>query len=649
AGLAAPAPPRPRPGADMLPLKAELSPLQRFADTVDVSGGPQIFVMEDLTGAGKTEAALILARRLMAAGAADGVYFALPTMATANAMYERLEKLLPKLFAEDASPSLALLHGKTALRQALERADRAARDVGEDAAKGGTASQNMTAWLCDDRRKAFWADIGAGTIDQALLAVLPARFQSLRLAGLARKVLIVDEAHAYEDYTLGILNRLLAFHAALGGSAIVLSATLPSKQREGLIMEFKKTQTPNDTSLGEPMAHGYPLASSWSPATGLRQIEIESAERSRRTLMVEHVPDQAAALRLVADAARAGKRVCRLVNTVDDAIEAFDALRQTVGDAVHVDLFHARFAFCDRLDKESACLSDFGKVRKPEGQGRILVATQVVEQSLDLDFDVMVTDLAPIDALIQRAGRVWRHEREGRKGTPVLHVAMPEPELDAKANWYGAMLPRAAYVYANHAQLWRTAWLLRDRPVLNFPEDARRLVEAVYGEEFPVSAPEQLMASATKDEGKAKAERSIGNMAGLMHSYGFTSGAAWEDEAEILTRLGEKQKTWRLAKWNGEVLRPWADHHDEWLAWRLSEIAIPLRKVQAQTDDTPALTRAKEAARAAWPDRDYGPEILAFRSAGTDEWELPQKDDKTLGGIGYSSSRGLVFKRSAET
>ena len=166
--------------------------------------GPCLFVIEDVTGAGKTEAALVLAHRLMCAGRASGAFVALPTMATANAMYGRLSDAYARLFVSSAHPSLVLAHGRSKLNDAftdsiLDGAAADAVDLRNDDADAPVAAQ-CAAWIADNRRKSFLAQLGVGTIDQALLAVLPSRHSPLRLLGLAQRVLIVDEAHAYDAY-----------------------------------------------------------------------------------------------------------------------------------------------------------------------------------------------------------------------------------------------------------------------------------------------------------------------------------------------------------------------------------------------------------------------------------------------------------------
>jgi CRISPR-associated endonuclease/helicase Cas3 len=220
--------------SQLFPSINTVSPVQSFAETTQLPDGPILIIVEDVTGSGKTEAALTLAHRLMAMHRASGLYVALPTEATANAMYRRLAETFRRLFTLEAEPSLALAHGRRALHRGFRDSvvNRAARAEARNRAGGSDGDERPSSaecpdWIADDRRKAFLADVGAGTVDQALFAILPVKHQSLRLWGLADRILIVDEAHAYDAYMERELEALLEFHGALGVSTIILSATLP--------------------------------------------------------------------------------------------------------------------------------------------------------------------------------------------------------------------------------------------------------------------------------------------------------------------------------------------------------------------------------------------------------------------------------------
>ncbi|HFD80307.1 MAG TPA: CRISPR-associated helicase Cas3', partial [Gammaproteobacteria bacterium] len=513
------------------------TPLQQACLDLPIEAEPQLFILEDVTGAGKTEAALILAARLMAAGQGQGVYIGLPTMATANAMYDRMRKVYRRLYQPgEARPSLILSHSARHLsdtfRQSLLTAQADNPRYGDE--ESIVAQCNR--WLADNRKKALLADVGIGTIDQALLAVMPARHQSLRLLGLVGKVLILDEVHAYDAYTSEPLKRLIGFHAALGGSVILLSATLTSKQRADLIGAFqcRKQATPESTD--------YPLLTQ----ANARDIIVEKAVTTRasvaRQVCVRLHHDETGLLEEIRAAVMAGQCICWIRNTVHDAREAWRALQESdwvENDKLH--LFHSRYALTDRLCIEQEMLARFGKGSTPEQRrGQVLIATQVVEQSLDLDFDRMISDLAPIDLLIQRAGRLHRHQR-GERGTPVLDVFTPEPTEEPQADWYKALFPKAQYVYPDTLVLWRTARLLAEKGGWKMPDDARDLLEPVYDDEGPI--PAGLIDAKTEVDGETHAERDAGRFASLQLDAGYRRNQRWDEEARIATRLGDESRT----------------------------------------------------------------------------------------------------------
>lgn len=570
------------------------SPMQAWAQRVELPAGPGLFMIEDETGSGKTEAALMLAHRLMASGRADGIYVALPTMATANAMFDRLALAHRRLFAADDLPSVALVHGAREMHAGFRSAMRSggrneapySGTGGPDEAAETTASAACAAWIADDRRRAFLADAGAGTVDQALLSVLPSRHQALRLLGLMRRVLVLDEVHAYDAYMQREIESLLEFQAGLGGSSILLSATLPVAVRNRLANAFAKglgRQPEAVDSDGEGME--YPMATVCSAdQRAFMKVAGRSGRARKLPVRFLRVPEEA--LTIVERAARAGKAVLYIRNTVDDALDAYQELTDR---GLAPDLFHARFALTDRLQTENRVVASFGKGScAAQRAGTVLIATQVVEQSLDLDFDVMITDLAPIDLLIQRAGRLWRHDRPEREGQPELLVVGPEPRLDASAQWFRNAFPRAAYVYRDHARLWLTARVLEETGVIESPSGLRTLVEAVYRDDAEACLPEALRSSLFDAEGRAGAERGVAttNVLDLAKGYVRDSGP-WDTDARTPTRLADDPRvTLRLARVRGGRIEPYAQAvapEESWRAWRLSEVSVSARRVGAES------------------------------------------------------------------
>lgn len=508
--------------------------VQTLVDGLPLEAG--LTLMEAPTGSGKTEAALAQAARLMSAGLAEGVIFALPTQATANAMLARLEQAAPRLFPHGSN--LILAHGRDRYNPHFDalKAGAAISTV-----QGGeSATVHCATWLASSRKRAFLGQLGVCTVDQVLLAVLPVRHAFIRGFGLGKNVLIVDEVHAYDSYMLGLLCEVLARQRQAGGSAILLSATLPSSQREMLLQAW------NDHADLQAAGQDYPLVTC-VPADGQvhRYTVTETDRPSPRAVAVglhtaENMRPDAGLTERILDAARAGAKVAVICNLVADAQTLAQALRQQSGD-IPVDIFHSRYRFLDRQEKESAVLSQYGEER-PEG-GRILVATQVVEQSLDLDFDWLITQLCPMDLLFQRLGRLHRHVRSSRPSgfeTPSTTVLIPP---DSR---YGHAQEK---VYCK-AILWRTEWLLKRNPRVEFPDAYRPFIEKVYEPSPWPEEPETFTKALDEHLGEAMAQR---NQAILLARATINPFDDEDEKIRAFTRSGEQGPQVLLATADGKA------------------------------------------------------------------------------------------------
>lgn len=580
----------------------QLTPLQQLCSDIEMPATPGLMILEDVTGAGKTEAALVLAHRLMASKQANGIYFALPTMATANAMYDRLAAVYRRLYVEGSNPSLILAHGARDLSRSFSQSIVPVSRLEESDNRDETenASAHCAAWLSDNRKKALLANIGVGTIDQALLAVLPSRHQSMRLLGLLGKVLVVDEVHACDAYMNRLTCGLLRAHAMAGGHAILLSASLPGNQRAELIEAYEEGLGMNSNAISP--SPSFPLMTSLNASGGLREIAVETRDSVKRRVQVRLVTQVESVTDLISVAVAEGKCVCWIRNTVDDARQAFETLTESV-EAAEVGLFHARFALADRLAIEERVIKSFGpSSSSAQRAGKVLIATQVVEQSLDLDFDVVISDLAPVDRLIQRAGRLCRHARDrngytvvgqDQRGVPILTVLTPSLDGEIKSDWYSSMFPGGAAVYPNHSQLWLTASLLSEMDGFRMPEDARHLVETVYGgRDFP----EPLQQSFQRAEGQQGAARSLGDFNRLNIEAGYEDSQPWWPESHTPTRLGEESTTLYLARWNGRELEPWSDdNHHRW-QWSSLQVrtALVAKEASGQLPGPQVMDACKE-------------------------------------------------------
>lgn len=426
---------------------------------------PGLTVIEAPTGSGKTEAALAYAWRLLETRHADSIIFALPTQATANAMLRRVETFADKAFGEGGA-NIVLAHGKRDLNPEFQRLVRA--DACHTAQGRNEGAAQCATWLAQSRKRVFLGQIGICTVDQVLLSVLPVKHKFVRGFGVNKSVLIVDEVHAYDSYMHGLLSEVLHRQQSSGGSAVLLSATLPLAVRAILLEAWQRSG---------PLTDDYPLVT-YVSTDRILPITLRDEHRpEQHTVLVECIPlsnafpDESLLQRIILSA-KAGARIAFVCNLVDDAQQISKSLRNMLkGTPIPVDVFHARYRFLDRQTKDDAAMKFYGK-NVPRDGGRILVATQVIEQSLDLDFDLMLTQICPVDLLFQRLGRLHRHKQERPSGfeTPCCIV------VTAQDSKYGLHKE----IYGNTRVLWRTESLLRDTKEIAFPEAYRKWIDAVY-------------------------------------------------------------------------------------------------------------------------------------------------------------------------
>ena len=442
---------------------------------------PALVIVEAAMGTGKTEAALGLSSRMLSHGLADGVTVALPTMATSNAMFARVEAVTDRLFS-GSDVQLALAHSKASREPRFNRLkQRSLRAYDADAPE---ASVMCARWLLS-RKRILLAQVGVGTIDQALQAALVVRHQFVRLFALARNVVVIDEVHAYDAYMEVLLEHLLRWLGAMQVPVILLSATLPSERRQALAHAWqgKDGDEANLEDQAEASSRPYPLVtvarrSGVTEAHAMANAAHAAAPMTRAfALKMDRRPtddsDMTGIIDRLIEAARGGARVVWIRSTVRLAQAAFRKLLAR-GEGVECVLFHARFRGCDRRAVETGVLSRFGKSAAPGG--RVLIATQVVEQSLDLDFDELHTDLAPIDLVFQRAGRLHRHERTRPSGFEEPRLVVHAPlEAEVAELRFGP----ARFVY-DVATLWLANRVLSERDSLRLPDDIRPLVERSY-------------------------------------------------------------------------------------------------------------------------------------------------------------------------
>lgn len=427
---------------------------------------PGLYIVEGPMGCGKTEAALLAAYSLISSGQAAGLYFALPTQTTSNRIHRRVTDWLERL-----SPGTGprLIHGSSWLQQGCEAASGATE--GDPHASEGR--HDGRDWFASPRR-ALLAPFGVGTVDQALLGVVAAKHFFVRQYALAGKVVVLDEVHSYDLYTGTLIDVLVRRLRDLGATVIVLSATLTAARRRDLL-GLAPTATVSDAYPLLSISHeGIDAVAEHAVTTGTPR-DVRLRFRPPECLLEECLVR-----------ARRGECVLWIRNTVDDAQETYRLLKACacVGGP-EIALLHARFPQFRREQLEDEWMARLGRdeQRRPVN-GCVLVSTQVAEQSVDIDADLLITDLAPTDMLLQRLGRLWRHDRPRPHGAE-RQVWIAAPPLDASAlRTASAAELKAAFgmsgkVYAPYVLL-RSLDLWRRRDGLSLPDDIRPLLEATY-------------------------------------------------------------------------------------------------------------------------------------------------------------------------
>jgi len=532
-------------------------PLQdAVAKAVSTATGPCILLVEAPMGEGKTEAAFYAHLELQRRLGHRGLYVALPTKATGNAMFSRTLEFL-KGFHGGRHLDLQLLHGGTLLNDSFQ--DLRLRGIH---AEGGDGSIQAGEWFTHKKR-ALLSEYGVGTVDQALMPILPVRHNFVRLWGLANRVVVFDEIHAYDAYTGTLLVHLLRWLLALDSSVILLSATLPPSFRDKLAEIVDSEMPVSEVS--------YPRLSIFKPGA-IEQIAFQADPTRRRDIKLEGISPNLERIRdeLLLRTGNCGLALA-LVNTVQRAQDLYrifpstevicsgdNAVGRRLENGTEVYLFHARFPADKRQVREDMALTIFGKNGSREGK-KILIATQVAEQSLDLDFDFLITDLAPIDLVLQRAGRLWRHARSVRPiSNPTLLVAGldgQEPPDLGKPLWWNA-------VYREDVLL-RTWALLKQRDSLVLPDDIDGMVKAVYedGVELTAALRERVDAAMMTEDGEEYAHKALANHA---VSIGDPKTSEWKslsltkfDEDELGIHSSLVAKT-RLSEASAVVVPLWA-------------------------------------------------------------------------------------------
>ena len=517
---------------------AEPRPIQQAVAAPDLS---PLVILESETGSGKTEAALWRFAQLFQAGLVDSLYFALPTRVAASQLYTRLLKFSQKLWVGDDAP--VVVRALPGYEAADGNAKVSLPDFQVLWDDNPDDQQAHKRWVAESPKRYLGAVLAVGTLDQALLGALRVRHAHLRHALLSRSLLVVDEVHASDAYMGVLLEKLLAAHLRLGGHALLLSATLgaTARARYQAVLRLPGRLPPPPVSLAQACQLPYPALTNGQHLTAVPGQSNQKIVHWQ-TLDAIDAPERIASL--AREAAAHGARVLIIRNTVPAAIATLQALERLVeGTPDEHCLFkvngvstlhHSRFSRQDRPLLDEEVERQIGKQRC-QIDGRVVIGTQTLEQSLDLDADLLITDLCPMDVLLQRVGRLHRHARpDSERPDGYRHaqacVLVPEggnlePLLQRACHGLGLMRLRnneRGGVYPDLRMLESTRRLVNEAGTRAIPADNRLLVEQATHPDSLVAIENELGEAWRKlgqeIDGDTGARRSVGHL----HTLPFT-------------------------------------------------------------------------------------------------------------------------------
>jgi CRISPR-associated endonuclease/helicase Cas3 len=545
-----------------------------------------LVVLEAETGGGKTEAALWRFARLFAAGEVDALCFLLPTRVAASGIYERLEKFVRRAFPDPETCPSWVLAVPGDLRANGVRGERQPGLAFASVLWPDADVPESRFWAAENSKRYFAAGLAAGTIDQFLLSSLSTGHAHLRAVLSLRSLVVVDEVHASDPYMTRLLRAALARHLSAGGHAMLLSATLTGAARSRLIVDKSVD------ALARPAAP-YPCLSHSAGIDEIRSRRNEEVPSKRLVVTAEDAmrdPSQVAALALTA--ADRGQRVLVLRNTVAQALATQRALEALAGNdhpalfrvAARPVLHHGRYARADRLLLDRAVAMRFGKEAAESLEPAILVGTQTLEISVDCDADLLITDLAPMDVLLQRLGRLHRHSKRhpirpgGSSLARAIVLTLASRDLSPLLRKGGArglgLGPHSAYpnLLAIEA-CWRA---IERREIWEIPHDNRALVETCCDEAtlgcMAAEMGSDWLSHMNELTGKALAQRNTAEIVMMDWLQPWSTLAPGELTGNARTRLGLDALTLELPE-------PWVTPLGQMLktvdvpAWMLGAVA----------------------------------------------------------------------------
>lgn len=595
---------RPVEFGDLVPY--EPRPMQRHLLELETGQEGALTVLESETGSGKTEAAVAHFFRLYQSGRVDGLYFALPTRTAATEIHGRVAQMIARALPNESSrpPVVLAVPGYLAVDDREGRRLPGFEVLWND---DPCARYRFRGWAAERPKRYLAGAVVVGTVDQVLLSALTVNHAHLRGAALLRHLLVVDEVHASDVYMTRLLEAVLARHLAAGGHALLMSATLGSDARRRVFNATGKAES--QRSISEASRLPYPSILHRDTGSDPHWIEVESSEGSSEKAVTVQIEPWIAKPETIAqhalDAASVGARVLVLRNTVRGCVAVQIAIEDLAHSTNRISLLfrcagvpaphHARFAREDRVGLDNEIERRYGK--DSDAVGIVAIATQTVQQSLDLDADLLVTDLCPMDVLLQRIGRLHRHggrERPAGFDSPRTVLLVPEcRDLTPMINPNGESRGIHGFgtVYEDLRILEATWRAFEKRLVFTIPAMNRELVEQTTHpaalEKVVVSLPPAWRRHEQHLQGVSLAHRRHANRLLCDWTIPFTDDRCQFPDRDldlrIQTRLGEGD---RLARFDSDIASPFGAS--------VSEITIPAWMARGAAEDAHAVVTHQE-------------------------------------------------------
>jgi CRISPR-associated endonuclease/helicase Cas3 len=623
---------------------SEFNPRAIQQTLLQVADSPGLYIVEAPMGLGKTEAALTAAYQRWINGEERGLYFALPTQLTSNKIHDRITCFLRNTLSSVSIQ--ALIHGNAWLGdKKCQHLAPTLKEVENDTPEHEHNDINEALRWYSSTRKQLIAPFGTGTIDQALLAVLPARFAALRYFALAGKVVVIDEVHSFDPYMSALIDRLIGYLMKAGATVIILSATLTAQRRAELVQAAGaiEADTPQD----------YPLITKVATGTSHAVHTPVPCELPSKTVHIQHQhlgkTNQNTFWEHIAAKVEAGANVVVIRNTVALAQETYCQLKAQLSERIaedNIGLLHSRFPQNERNDKEERWTGILGKDDHLRPNGSLLVSTQIVEQSVDIDADCLVTDLAPTELILQRIGRLHRHKRTRPNGFTQATCYILHPDTDWKGNVKavkGALNPH--HLIYPPLSLWQAADTLKARQHIQLPDDIRPLLESATARQPTAQDSEALKTFA--DEYTRKRDE----MLGTANQRDVFNASAIDDKEGTETRYGIKPTAQLVllsrtpVEQGGNITLQLADGSP--YTTRVGEFNYPLAKaLQSHAIRIPAyLVRPQLIIAPHWLKQHLDSGVLAIQASDTSELKL-YASDETPYTLYYRNHLGITYEKS---